>query len=272
MKDFLSALKVPLLLRLAMCTIARREQEKLITQGRDTAPVFLFIDPLVIAQRPPEVEAVPGPVTKDPNNPLLKEDKIWDVRWDNACPTARYDAAMNKTRLWWNSMLSCDGNGTTTIGGPIARWAQCGHPAWWNDSAFTGYLPWQFQSSPLAKHKPLPGIQSGLLYAESDIEGVNFVKPELDIISGKAYSLSAKRNVVVNNRTNILLQANADFNRGIIYDLHDKNASRRYFRLLRNPSPTFPVVMIVCTPILRLNYMCVAGTKRLAVFGTMVAR
>ena len=34
---------------------------------------------------------------------LLKEDRIWDVRWDNTYITARFDAELNKTRMWWNS-------------------------------------------------------------------------------------------------------------------------------------------------------------------------
>ena len=34
---------------------------------------------------------LPAPI-KEPENPLLVEDKLWDVRWDNTYPTTRYDA------------------------------------------------------------------------------------------------------------------------------------------------------------------------------------
>lgn len=66
------------------------------------------------------------------------------------------------------------------------------------------------------------------MYAESDVEGVHFLKPELPIISAKAWDVAQQRNVIVSNTTNILLVANADPNRGVIYDSHDTNASRRY--------------------------------------------
>lgn len=188
--------------------------------GRDVAPVFLFIDPGVVsfAQRPAGAEAVPGPVTKDARNPLIVEDKIWDVRWDNTYITARYDSATNKTRVWWNAQLSCSGDGTAVI----SPTDQCGHPSWHNNSAFADYWPWQSHD---AAH---PGMHGGLLYAEAGMEGVDFVKPELGIIKGYAYDKAKKKNVVVSNTTNILLQANADPNRGVIYDAHEKNASRRY--------------------------------------------
>ena len=67
---------------------------------RNTAPTYLFVDRGVIADRPAGTEALPGPVTKESKNPLLIEDKVWDVRWDNTYITARYDHAMKKTRLW----------------------------------------------------------------------------------------------------------------------------------------------------------------------------
>ena len=67
---------------------------------RDTAPAFLFVDRGVVSERPLGAEAMPGPVTKEAKNPLLVEDKAWDVRWDNTYITARYDHVMKKTRLW----------------------------------------------------------------------------------------------------------------------------------------------------------------------------
>jgi len=62
---------------------------------------------------------------KDERNPLLIEDQIWDVRWDNTYITARFDETLNQTRLWWNAQLSCDGDGTVVI----SPKSQCGHPS-----------------------------------------------------------------------------------------------------------------------------------------------
>lgn len=56
--------------------------------------VWLLVDPAVVADAGAsngwQVE-LPAPI-KEPTNPLLVEDKLWDVRWDNTYPTARYDA------------------------------------------------------------------------------------------------------------------------------------------------------------------------------------
>ena len=41
-------------------------------------------------------------VAKEPSNPLLVEDRLWDVRWDNTYPTARWDPAGRVFRMWWN--------------------------------------------------------------------------------------------------------------------------------------------------------------------------
>jgi hypothetical protein len=174
--------------------------------------VFLLVDPSVVAQRPAGVDAIPGPVTKDPHNPLLREDRIWDVRWDNTYITARYDHERNRTRLWWNSQLTCKGDGTTVI----SPKDQCGHPTWHSTKAFDGYWPQQ------------GALKGGLLYAESDIDGLEFAKPDLGIIPGMAWDVAKKENAIVSNTSNILLQAEADPNRGVIYDAHEANASRRY--------------------------------------------
>eukprot|EP01045_Picozoa_sp_COSAG04_P007411 COSAG04_NODE_387_length_15288_cov_17.787609_8_plen_247_part_00 len=112
----------------------------------------------------------------------------------------------------WNSQLTCKGDGTTTI----SPKDQCGHPTWHSTKAFQGYWPQQ------------DSLKGGLLYAEADAEGVAFTKPELPIIPGMAYDTKQKKNVVFSNTSNILLQAYADPNRGVIYDTHDANASRRY--------------------------------------------
>jgi hypothetical protein len=111
----------------------------------------------------------------------------------------------------WNSQLTCKGDGTTTI----SPKDQCGHPSWHSTKAFEGYWPQQ------------DSLKGGLLYAEADVDGVRFTKPELSIIPGMAYDTKKKKNVVFSNTSNILLQAYADPNRGVIYDTHDANASRR---------------------------------------------
>ena len=44
-------------------------------------------------------EALVPPATKHSENPLMKEDRIWDVRWDDAQPTTN-DAEAKVFRMW----------------------------------------------------------------------------------------------------------------------------------------------------------------------------
>ena len=56
--------------------------------------VWLLVDPAVVDDSGASSSGwqleLPTPI-KEPANPLLVEDKLWDVRWDNTYPTTRYD-------------------------------------------------------------------------------------------------------------------------------------------------------------------------------------
>lgn len=56
--------------------------------------VWLLVDPAVVADGGASSSGwqleLPTPI-KESANPLLVEDKLWDVRWDNTYPTTRYD-------------------------------------------------------------------------------------------------------------------------------------------------------------------------------------
>jgi len=71
--------------------------------------VWLLIDPSVVP-RPlgPDWHVSVPPVHKHPSNPLMIEDRLWDVRWDNSYPTIRWEAAAQKYRMWHSSSFSCD--------------------------------------------------------------------------------------------------------------------------------------------------------------------
>lgn len=154
--------------------------------------VFLLIDPLVLADpAPPGWEVYVNQPVKEQANPLLREDKVWDVRWDNAYPTARYDPATRTYRLWHNAF----------IGGEKA------HPSW-------SFPP------PV---KPWPTYATGLMYAESN-DGVNWTKPELGAVQ---YPWNGTSEVPLNN-TNLVLMTHANTDCGVMYDAHETNASRRY--------------------------------------------
>ena len=73
----------------------------------------LFTDPRLVdlGKQDPAMgwRVVLGPVTKDKNNPLLVEDQLWDVRWDNTYITSQYNLESKKFRLWYNGFASCTG-------------------------------------------------------------------------------------------------------------------------------------------------------------------
>ena len=91
------------------------------------------------------------PPRKEPRNPLLIEDELWDMRWDNTYPTVRWDPEQRVFRMWYNAFV-----------GGIKP-----HPSW--QSHNPGLKPWK-------EH------MSGLMYATSS-DGVRFVKPKLNAVT-----------------------------------------------------------------------------------------
>ena len=175
--------------------------------------VRLFTDPRLANLSAASGWAVAvGPVSKDAANPLLAEDKIWDVRWDNTYITARHDSATGKFRMWYNGFVSCGGysQGADEPGTKNA----CGHPEWHRSFGKAGLIPW-----PNSPGRPM----SALMYAEST-DGVKFTKVMQDLV---AYPWNGTNNTPV-SPTNILMMGEAASGTGILYDEHERNASRRY--------------------------------------------
>eukprot|EP01079_Euglenida_sp_SAG-EU17-18_P002935 gene2935-3513_t len=157
--------------------------------------VFLLIDPLVVPheRRGGWLVEVSPPV-KEPTNPLLREDMLWDDRWDNTYPTARYDPESGKYRMWYNGF----------VGGKPA------HPSWSSE------LP-----SPL---RPWPRAMGGTMYAESR-DGLRWEKPSLDAV---AFPWNGTAEAPAAGGNNLVLMSPGNPNRGVMYDLREANASRRY--------------------------------------------
>ena len=176
--------------------------------------IRLFTDPRLVdptAAAAAGFATAVGPVTKDPHNPLLVEDRLWDVRWDNTYITSRYDNATGTFRLWYNGFASCSGyqQGRDQPGPGGA----CGHPTWHRQFGAQGFIPW-----PSKLGKPM----SALMYAEST-DGVTFTKYN----KGIPYPWNGTNATNV-SPTNILMMAEAASGTGILYDAHETNASRRY--------------------------------------------
>ena len=48
-----------------------------------------------------------GPVQKDARNPVLREDKPWEMRFDNMQPNVYFDDAAGKWKAWYSSFSNC---------------------------------------------------------------------------------------------------------------------------------------------------------------------
>ena len=167
--------------------------------------VQLLADPSLVA-RSRDAAVVFGPVSKATENPLFAEDQPWEVANVNTYPTAAWDPADRKYKLWYNSNTKCVGPGHSVA------CPHLGYPVKW-----------------------LPAImgeqRTATLYAESS-DGITWIKPKLGIVSWNG----SKAN-------NIVLDAGAwEGDRGVFLDPHDTNASRR-FKLFGgiNLHPVHPV-------------------------------
>eukprot|EP00039_Didymoeca_costata_P021890 m.345700 g.345700 ORF g.345700 m.345700 type:complete len:534 (+) comp27044_c0_seq1:211-1812(+) len=164
--------------------------------------VHLFIDPaLTSSTNSSHWERIINQPVKDSRNPLVSEDKIYEVRWDNTYPTVMYDITKKKYRLWYNTCISCDRNIKPSDSKPNPIFG-CGHPKW--HQQFPGKVPWM--KAP---------IVTAIGYAESD-DGIVWEKPELGILSW---------NGTVNN-TNLIVQY--EDGAMVLYDEQEKNASCKY--------------------------------------------
>ena len=87
---------------LVTTTAAAAEQAAMGSEQGGQAQVFLLVDPLVVPHENRKGWGVhiAQPV-KEPSNPLLVEDRMYDVRWDNVYPTVRFDPATKKYRMWY---------------------------------------------------------------------------------------------------------------------------------------------------------------------------
>ena len=105
-----------------------------------------------------------GEVAKSTGNPLLKEDRPWEVRFDNVYPNVLYDAEAKLYKCWYSPFIVDD----LTTGTP--RNARVG-----------------------VKYHSTPGREMGVCYATS-ADGIHWEKPALGVVS---FQGSSENNLVV---------------------------------------------------------------------------
>ena len=177
--------------------------------GTATAGPHLAIDPSAVSMTH-RMHVRLGPVRKDAASPFFGEDRPFDVAWWNTYPTIAYDPNASMYKLWYHGCGDCGcakGVDRCTVAAPfgpttptkLANNGMCPHLGY-------NYTEMQFGGPNLAV----------TYYAEST-DGISWVKPELGLVE----FAGSKNN-------NIVLNTNVDPNRGVFFDAHETNASRRF--------------------------------------------
>ena len=103
-----------------------------------------------------------GAVTKNPAGALIKEERDYEMRFDNMQPNVWYDPALGKWRAWYSAFTDCGGKPKTEV-------------------PYCNNAP-QTCGSTNGGSKASRG--SGLLFAESD-DGIVWTKPDLNMTDWK---------------------------------------------------------------------------------------
>ena len=74
-----------------------------------------LLDPRVVAEAA-NARLVPGPVVKEPANPLFVENRPWEVRLDNLYANLVHDAAAGVCRCWYSPFIVDEAEKTTPPG------------------------------------------------------------------------------------------------------------------------------------------------------------
>ena len=161
---------------------------------------YLVIDNSLVSERH-NVHLELGRVDKSNSNPLFVEEffgdppKRWEARYDNLYPNVVYDQNKGSFKLWYNAFIRAG----------------------------------QSEETPLDErpHNAYHGgkTEDGVMYASSE-DGLTWVKPDLGLIE---FDGSTANNIVMTTGTH------GAHGTGVLEDLLDPDASRRFKALFKNP-------------------------------------
>jgi len=149
---------------------------------------FLLLDSRVI-ESTENAQLTLGTVRKDKNNPLFKEDKPWEPRFDNPYCSVIYDEEEKIYKCWYSIFIKS---------GPTGNFPGEGLP-----SEKRAGVPWREGARDF-----------GVCYATSS-GGIHWEKPELGIVE---FQGSKKNNIVLRAVHGV----------GVIKDLHEADPQKRY--------------------------------------------
>jgi hypothetical protein len=171
--------------------------------GSSESEKFLLLDSRLI-EKLENAKLVLGTVKKDPRNPLFKEDKAWEPRFDNVYANVIYDTEENIYKCWYSPFII--------------------------DERTTSTLPEKRNPYDAPDHMSIEPDhrEMGVCYATSK-DGLIWDKPELGLVE---FEGSKKNNIVMRGK-----EMDGVFfgphGAGVFKDLYDKNPDRRYKMILR---------------------------------------
>ena len=149
---------------------------------------YLLLDSRII-EKTENVQLTVGVVHKDKNNPLFKEDKPWEPRFDNPYCSIIFDEEENIYKCWYSIFIKS---------GPHDDFPGEGIP-----SDQRAWLNWTEGDR-----------EYGVCYATSR-DGIHWVKPELGIIE---FNGNKKNNIVIEFEHGVT----------VMKDLHETDPQKRY--------------------------------------------
>ena len=149
---------------------------------------YLLLDSRII-EKTENVQLTVGTVHKDENNPLFKEDKPWEPRFDNPYCSIIYDEEEKIFKCWYSIFIKS---------GPVGDFPGEGIP-----SEERAWLDWTEGDRDF-----------GVCYATST-DGIHWEKPELGLIE---FNGSKKNNIVIKFEHGVT----------VIKDLHETDPQKRY--------------------------------------------
>jgi hypothetical protein len=160
---------------------------------------YLFLEK-ELAQETNNVRCVLGKVAREPVNPLMVEDRPWEVRWDDMKPNLAYDEAAGKFKLWYSPFIEFE-----SYDDPRVRPHD---PDNW---------PPRFKCGRPGEHRAM-----GLCYACSS-DGYHWTKPHLGLTEFKG-----------SRENNILFRGDGEnlHGAGVRLDSAERDPGRRYKMLL----------------------------------------
>ena len=168
---------------LTVATSFGKEGDKVFTRDR-----YLVLDSRIIESEE-NMQLTVGVVQKDKNNPLFKEDKPWEPRFDNPYCSVIYDEEEKIYKCWYSIFTRSGGRGD--------------FPGEGLPSDKRAWVKWR---------EGRRGF--GLCYATSK-DGIKWTKPELGLID---FNGSKKNNIVIEYTHGV----------AVIKDTHETDPKKRY--------------------------------------------